>query len=126
MVVPLLILWAGGHTKFRQHVEEVDEAMEELSIPHHLQDRVNKYYEYLWLNKKYDNSGDTFYRDPLLSNTLKKEVGRELARVTIPWKSFKYSADIPEDALAAMVMSMRCHIFMPSQYMNPASSDALI
>ncbi len=83
--------------------------MEEMAIPEHLRSRIKKYYDYLWLNKRYDNGG-VFFNDHLLSDALKKEVAREVARVMVPWKSFRYSADIPEDALAALVMAMKCSV----------------
>jgi hypothetical protein len=70
----------SSYTKFRTRVDRLQVEMGYHNLPHELQLRVMKYYDYLWLNQKH-HERDSLHRDPHLSDTLRREIGRHIHAV---------------------------------------------
>eukprot|EP00753_Platysulcus_tardus_P016787 PLAT6039.1.p1 GENE.PLAT6039.1~~PLAT6039.1.p1 ORF type:complete len:770 (+),score=330.40 PLAT6039.1:32-2341(+) len=95
--------------QFRMKVDAIRQEMHSLDLPHHLQERIKLYYDYLWLHgKRLD--GHHLVNDRDLSSALRREVALHLAGDMIPFKLFE---GVHEDCLSSIVARFRTHIFIP-------------
>merc|ERR1712032_1202403 len=80
------------------------------NLPHELQTRVMKYYDYLWLNQKH-HERDSMHRDPHLSDTLRKEIGRHIHSDIL--NSTSLFNKCSDDCLSMVALKLKTWIALP-------------
>eukprot|EP00948_MAST-09A_sp_MAST-9A-sp1_P003397 g3397.t1 len=101
------------YSMFRRKVANIQAQMAHHQMPYELRDRVEKYYNYLWMNQKvYHNSA--LYHNQDLSLNLRKKMalymhGRLLRKVPI-------FADCTADCIAIVIMKLHELVYMPSDF----------
>jgi hypothetical protein len=108
----------GPGEKFRSKMDLINAEMERLALSSELQDKIKNYYQYLWLHHGGELLGSaSVLRDPDLSAILRREVSLELATHTVPLRTLPLFKGISDECVAAAVLQMRTHVFMPGDYL---------
>jgi hypothetical protein len=113
----VVIMTQKGNARegFRVKMDIINQEMATLCLKDELQDKIKRYYNYLWLN----NLGVAFgggvgiYNDEDLSRQLKHEVSVELVQSIVPLRSVKLLSYLSDDVLAAVFLKMKTNVFMP-------------
>jgi len=101
----------SSYTKFRTRVDRLQVEMGYHNLPHDLQTRVMKYYDYLWLNQKH-HERDSLHRDPHLSDTLRKEIGRHIHSDIL--NSTPLFNKCSKDCLSMVALKLKTWIALPN------------
>ena len=106
----LLSNFVGTSWAFKGKMDNLKSEMEYYRVPEELASKVNKYYEYLWLNRKH--FGDSsLLRDEDMSLSLRKELSLHLYKdmiIKVPF--FQNESD---DFLARVCMNLTTEIYLP-------------
>ncbi len=110
LVTLLLSNYVGTSWAFKGKMDNLKSEMEYYRVPPALAKKVNKYYEYLWLNRKH--FGDSsLLRDEDMSVSLRRELSLHLYKdmiIKVPF--FQNESD---DFLARVCMNLTTEIYLP-------------
>ena len=110
LVTLLLSNYVGTSWAFKGKMDNLKSEMEYYRVPKDLAKKVNKYYEYLWLNRKH--FGDSsLLRDEDMSVSLRRELSLHLYKdmiIKVPF--FQNESD---DFLARVCMNLTTEIYLP-------------
>lgn len=105
---------ANAYFEYYNKVDRMKKEMEKLALPHDLQYRVSKYYDYLWMNQKH-NQGATssgILQDFDLSIPLRKEIALHIHGPFL--KQIAIFQSCSADSIFAIAMRLKLHVYMPS------------
>ena len=100
--------------QYKLKVERAKREMTALGLDHHLQYRVKRYYDYLWLNQDKHIGSSQLLNDQEMSQKLRADIALSLYQPLIESASFLRGAS--EDLLARVCLSMKMHVFMPEDW----------
>jgi len=101
------------YTSFFGKVDRIKAEMEMLKVPIDLQYRVDRYYDYLWMNQKMGLSDDSagVLRDPDLSVPLRKELALRIHGPLL--SNLAIFSSCSPDCMFAIAMRLKTHVYLP-------------
>ena len=105
---------ANSYFEYYNKVDRMKKEMEKLALPHDIQYRVSKYYDYLWINHKHNqgSASSGILQDYDLSIPLRKEIALHIHGPFL--KQIAIFRRCSADCIFAIAMRLQLHVYMPS------------